>query len=48
MKMASITAIDAMGNRIGFLFKEVEENVPAPREVFEFTPPSGAEIVEQD
>ena len=48
MEIASITAIDAMGNRIGFLFKGVKENVPAPRQAFEFTPPPGVEIVEQD
>jgi len=48
LAVVAITAVDRMGNRIGAVFSDVEENIPLPRGLFSFDPPAGARIIDQD
>lgn len=47
LEIASFTAIDAMGNRIGLALAGVEENVHLPDASFTFVPPRGVEVIDQ-
>jgi outer membrane lipoprotein-sorting protein len=44
----AVTAVDAMGNRIGVVLSDVEENVALDPSLFVFVPPAGAKIVDQE
>jgi len=48
LKLASVTAVDGAGNRITVNFSDVEENVRLQRDLFSFSPPPGARIIDQD
>ena len=48
LNIATLTAIDAMGNRIGLALAGVEENVRLSEAAFVFSPPRGSRVIDQD
>ncbi|HZE89914.1 MAG TPA: outer-membrane lipoprotein carrier protein LolA, partial [Verrucomicrobiae bacterium] len=48
LSIASMTAIDGAGNRVAIVFTDVEEDVELPADLFRFSPPEGARVIDQD
>jgi outer membrane lipoprotein carrier protein len=48
LAVASVTAVDGMGNRVAAAFSGIEENPSLSGDLFTFTPPAGAKIVDQE
>jgi len=48
LTLASVTAVDGMGNRIAALFTDVEENVRLDPGLFTFSPPPRARVIDQE
>ena len=48
LRIAAVTAVDSMGNRIGAAFSDIEENVALAPDLFRFTPPPGARVLDQN
>jgi outer membrane lipoprotein carrier protein len=47
LHLVSVTAVDGAGNRISVIFSDVEEDMRLDRDLFSFTPPAGARIIDQ-
>jgi outer membrane lipoprotein carrier protein len=48
LDVAAVTAVDLLGNRTAVTFSDVEENARLRPGLFEFSPPRGARLVDQE
>ena len=46
-ELAAVEIVDSFGQRSFLQFSNVASNVPLPPDRFKFTPPAGAEVLEQ-